>query len=208
MFTWIWWRVKSLWPLKKEADSCQYGQDFSFRVASGILGSNNTRHTNGWWDWWEHGEASRLKFQARVISVLFLLNFSNFACETRDRELWNFLEHLVFFTDSSPAGPRRLVRAKLTRTYHCNVQETRGSLSFVKLCSLFSSSLLLKTENTRPLAPEMNFFIAAVHLAWTTFIRGVRSLQSHWSRMVFDHHALPRSPKMLYFCLHTQENRG
>lgn len=61
------------------------------------------------------------------------------------------------------------------------MQETRGSLFFVILCSLFSSSLLLKRENTRPLAPEMNFFIASVHLMWTTFIRGVRSLQSHWS---------------------------
>lgn len=46
-----------------------------------------------------------------------------------------------------------------------------------------------------PLAPEVNFFISAVPSVWNTFIRDVRSLQSHWSCMVFDHHALPWSPK-------------
>lgn len=70
------------------------------------------------------------------------------------------------------------------------------SFNFVLVLFFFSFfALSPKRQNMWLLAPEVNFFISAVHFVWNTFIRDVRSLQSHWSRVVFDHRALPWSPK-------------
>lgn len=114
--------------------------------------------------------------------------------ETRDK---HFLELLYFLYDSSLLSGLQslshvIKNAQGASTAMC--KKNHAVFPFLKLCSLFFF-LSVKRENMWPLAPEVNFFISAVPSVWNTFIRDVRSLQSHWSCMVFDHHALPWSPK-------------
>ena len=116
----------------------------------------------------------------------------------------------------SPA--RRPGHQKCTGSPRCMAQRVGGEVgrwgggldaafpyfNFV-VCLFFfflSSPLSLKRENMWPLAPEVGSFIFC-----RPFCVKYIYERCHWSCTVFDHYALPRSPKKC-FCLHTHENGG